>query len=83
MMKKRKDKNLAEGEVTGHAHAVKGRAEVFDLDESGDTRRLVATKAVTVTHEEHKTIGIPAGEYLVYRQQEIDPDTEEARQVSD
>lgn len=82
-MKKRDDKNLAEGEVTGHAHRVNGSAEVYDADENGDVRMLRALNDVDVTHEEHQTVRLPAGEYDIRRQVEYDPDLEEARRVAD
>jgi hypothetical protein len=79
-MEKRNDLILADGEVTGHAHRVTGQAEVFDDDSD---RVLRAASPVEVEHEEHKTISLPAGEYRTFKQQEIDPDTEEARAVAD
>lgn len=83
-MKKRLDKNLAEGEVTGHAHRVFGDpgAEVFDQDEKGESR-LLKTSGCEVTHEEHKTITLESGQYDVTRQREIDPDSEEVRALRD
>ena len=80
-MEKRKDKNLAEGEVTGHAHRCNSdTATVFG---EGAARLLVCPDGTEVTHEEHKTIDIPPGEYDITIQREIDPDTEEARTVAD
>lgn len=71
---------VAEGEATGHAHRLKGNAEV------------VTAQAVTfvcvyepseLTHEEHSTIALPVGTYEVGRVQEYDHFAEEARQVED
>ena len=80
-MKKRKDKNLAEGEVTGHAHrVVAADAEVFG---ESDERLLKAPNGTGVSHEEHATVTLPPGDYEISKQREIDPDTEEVRQVAD
>lgn len=81
-MKKRKDTNLAEGEVTGHAHVATGRGvEVYDVADG--TRELRAPNGTPVKHEEHKTFQLPPGDMIIDRQREIDPDTEESRRVAD
>ena len=81
-MKRRKDRNLAEGEATGHAHVVTDeKAIVYDVDDL--TRELDAPSVTTVTHEEHREMEIEAGHYRIRRQVEIDPDTEEINQVRD
>ena len=72
---------LAEGEATGHAHAV--------VDEGvklfGEFGNLFMTteKEVTVTHEEHHAITIPAGDYKIRQVKEYDHFLEEARNVRD
>lgn len=81
-MKKRNDNNLAEGEVTGHAHvACSKTATVYDEDEN--TRVLNAPNGTPITHEEHRTYEIPPNQYNVTHQREIDPDTEEIRSLKD
>lgn len=80
-MKKRKDKNLAEGEVTGHAHRCLGDCAVYDLPNG--SRLLDAPDGVEVTHEEHKTIVLPAGRYNAIIAREVDPFDEEVRAVAD
>ena len=80
-MKKRIDCNLAEGEVTGHAHRCAGEGvEVFDVD---DGRELHAPDGCDVTHEEHNTHTLPPGEYTTFQAFEQDHAAEEARQVVD
>lgn len=80
-MNERTDKNLAEGEVTGHAHvAMAATAQVYG---DGPDRLLTAPDGTEVTHEEHRTIALPPGEYDVGRQMEIDPDTDEVRALLD
>jgi hypothetical protein len=80
-MNDEKHKRLAEGEVTGHAHVV--TAEDAWVIGTEDERELEAPSGTEVTHEEHGPISLPAGAYVVRRQRECDPDTEEARAVRD
>ena len=78
-MEKRKDKNLAEGEVTGHAHRCTS-GTVYDCP---DGTRLLDTEGCEVTHEEHKTIELPAGRYISIIATEQDHFANEARRVQD
>jgi hypothetical protein len=74
---------LAYGEVTGHAHAIADEdAALWRLP--GEDRLLTVTGAgVSLRHEEHATIAIPPGTYLVRRQREYVPadDAPAARSV--
>ncbi len=63
---------LAEGEVTGHAHAIVDREAVL-YEGDGDDRFLEVASPVTVTHEEHDAIDLPPGVYQVVRQREYTP----------
>ena len=72
---------LAEGEATGHAHAVQGDAELLEL--GGRLLLRVLSGDNRVVHEEHGTITLPPGEYEVRRVQEYDHFAEEAREVAD
>ena len=73
---------LETGEVTGHAHRIsKGLAELF---ESGTTKYLkVLSEEATLTHEEHGTITLPKGNYIVRKVREYDHFAEESRNVTD
>jgi hypothetical protein len=71
---------LAYGEVTGHAHAIDGRAAVLYENKSGD-RWLEVTNATQLKHEEHGAIKLAKGTYRVYRQVEYTPG--ELRNVAD
>ena len=66
---------LAEGEVTGHAHAI--RSPAATLLRAGDgaeaPRFLRATAPVDLVHEEHATIDAPRGPYAVVIQREYVP----------
>lgn len=63
---------LAEGEVTGHSHRIsKGQAELY---QKGDILYLkVLSETATLTHEEHKAIPIPQGNWMVKIQREYEP----------
>ncbi len=63
---------LAEGEVTGHAHAVEERdARAFTHE--GQRYLLTKSKAQLI-HEEHAPIEVPPGAYRVVIQREYEPD---------
>ena len=73
---------LAEGEATGHAHAIveTEKAELFEKD----GRLWLGVKEQTdVTHEEHGTVTLPPGDFEIRRVQEYDHFAEEARRVQD
>lgn len=68
---------LAEGEATGHAHRVapedfdQGKATIYAL--GPQTSVIEAHEDVSVTHEEHEAITLPAGRWEVRRQREYTP----------
>lgn len=74
---------LAEGEATGHAHAILDDAA--ELVTAEWPRRLYlivgGTRPVELVHEEHATLLIEPGTYEVRRQREYSPD--EIRRVPD
>ena len=74
---------LAEGEATGHAHAICD-LENCDLyaDENG-TLYLEVRAEVDLTHEEHHTQTITPGAYRIGRVREVDPFADEIREVQD
>lgn len=76
-----KHKRLAEGEVTGHTHVA--QAEDAWVIGGSVERELSAPSGTAISHEEHAKYEILPGDYRVTRQREIDPDTDEARAVSD
>ena len=75
---------IAEGETTGHCHAIlDDPATLFaqaDLDEMAD-RFLKVEKDVQLVHEEHGTINLAPGGYVVRHKREYAP--EEIRRVID
>jgi hypothetical protein len=67
---------LALGEVTGHHH----RFEFMDTSHNvklyaghGGERYLVVNKAADLLHEEHSTVRVPKGKYLIPPQVEYTP----------
>lgn len=80
---------LAEGEATGHMHAIRNHVVFFRDD--GLARDIpanlyighvrVAGDTARIDHDEHDTIMLGPGTYRVRRQRELDPS--EVRVVSD
>ena len=62
---------LAEGEVTGHAHAI--RSSAATLLAAGEERYLRVAAPVTLDHEEHAPIDVVLGTYRVVIQREYVP----------
>ena len=74
---------LAEGEHTGHAHAIDALdAELWE-DPKNKELYLRVTDEVRVTHQEHKPVAIAEGIYKVSIVNEYDYFLEEARKVVD
>ena len=73
---------LKEGELTGHAHRITDGD--YRLYENEKRRKiLLALSLLTLEHEEHNTITIPKGEYVIDSVKEFDHFDEEAREVLD
>lgn len=73
---------LAKGEATGHHHTVTvGEAELFEAD--GTLFLRVNSDEAQVTHQEHKTVILPKGDYQIGIVKEYDHFAEEARRVQD
>lgn len=71
---------LAHGEATGHAHVVEGDVD-FVLNALTLERYIHARRPVTVRHEEHSALQLPAGWYEVRIQREYERGT--VRNVAD
>lgn len=64
---------LANGEATGHAHAISTRyAQEYAL---ANDRYLKITNFTNLVHEEHGPIMVPPGFYRVIRQREYMPES--------
>lgn len=64
---------LAEGEVTGHRHRISGgKAELYQPNRWTLYLRVLSPTAL-LTHEEHKPIAIPQGNWTIRIQREYEP----------
>ena len=73
---------LAYGEVTNHHHTItKGDAELYE--DNGTLYLRVLSDEASLTHQEHQTLTIPKGDFIVKRVREVDHFAEEVRQVRD
>ena len=69
---------LAEGEATGRAHVVLGRAHLVHSKTAPSWRgvgqtHLVVEEPASLVHDEHEAIGLAPGVYHVRRQREYVP----------
>lgn len=62
---------LAEGEATGHAHAIHER-DARTFTHRGQRYLLTRSKA-QLSHEEHATIEVPQGAWRIVTQREYEP----------
>jgi len=60
---------LQEGEVTGHKHRLRGNFEI--LIQNGQ-KFVNAKSQLELVHEEHNTIQIPIGMYVLVQEREFD-----------
>lgn len=75
---------LAEGEATGHAHAVRERDARTYVHEG--QRYLLAKSVAQLLHEEHAPIEVPPGAWRIVLQREYEPapmDAPSWRRVAD
>ena len=73
---------LAEGEATGHKHAIEDIGGIKFIERNGAFYIQNAT-SVIIKHEEHNSIFLPIGIWKVSKVREYDHFTEEARNVQD
>ena len=65
---------VAEGELTGHAHAFPAkRVKLFRERQSQRSFLTIVEGGARLSHEEHGTILVPAGHYQLRRQREYAP----------
>lgn len=69
---KQKDLILARGEVSGHSHQItEGNAALFKFNEKMYLK--VKSKFALLSHEEHKALQIPQGEWEIKIQRDYEP----------
>ena len=77
---------LAYGEVTGHSHAIVDSAGAVLLatpDTEDRFLRIMSSSGVELRHEEHDTVVLPTGDYLIRIQREYMSKDMPAIRVSD
>jgi hypothetical protein len=79
--KKRSTGHILEGEATGHIHRIADLAAAEVLEINDGLYLSVTEEGVSIVHEEHDPIALPAGDYEVVGQREYSP--EEIRNVVD
>ena len=85
-VKERKNNNrvvFAEGESTGHAHATALDEFIETFTDADDNLWAKLTGVKEVAHEEHGTVTLDPGIYKIGIVREIDPYSDEIRQVAD
>ena len=72
---------IAEGEISGHQHVLKGSHQVFEtLDKQ---LYLEAKQDVILKHEDHNTLEIPKGHWIVEHQRRYNPFEDVQEEVVD
>ena len=75
-------KTLAEGELTGHKHIFNGSVQI--LQEPQTMQKYVEVEQeAELTHQEHNTIKVKGGLYILIQEREYNPFEAEIRQVMD
>lgn len=74
---------LAEGETTGHYHAITELEECEAFKDSSGSIWLNVLAPVKIRHQEHKQVSLPKGKYKIGIVREIDPYAEEIHKVRD
>jgi hypothetical protein len=72
---------LAEGEATGHEHAVRAKPEKIRQFTKDSELYLVVNEPVELTHQEHGPASLEPGTYQVRRQ--VEQWMDEVRRVAD
>ncbi|PYT67252.1 MAG: hypothetical protein DMG39_24490 [Acidobacteria bacterium] len=70
------------GETIGHAHVIEDMTGVEIFSDRRD-RFLKAEQAFTISHQEHKALTLPAGNYRIRIAREFDYIRHAARMVAD
>jgi len=75
-MEQHNGNSILEGEVSNHHHRI-SKGTIFKTEPTIDNNYLLGyldlESTGLLTHEEHKTIEVPAGKYILHVQREYDP----------
>lgn len=74
---------IAEGEVTGHSHSIKGKNDVKVYEEAGKVVNMLISKSTPLTHEEHLPNVLPKGSPKVRIIKEYDPISQKIYEIKD
>jgi len=65
---------LALGENTGHSHKLSGDFQMYEFKEkNGELKYLEILDEVKLSHQEHSTLVLPKGKYVVVNEREYNP----------
>ena len=67
--RKAKTNTLQVGEATGHSHRLKGRAQIYELEQQ---KYVQVEEPTELLHEDHKPIVLERGTYLLEHERELD-----------
>lgn len=70
---------LQEGEVTGHKHRLRGQSQIYELE---DQKYVQVEEPTELMHEDHDTIVLERGTYVLEHERELDI-VGEVRRVQD
>jgi len=73
---------IAEGETTGHKHRLVGQ-QVQVFEDAQAQKFIQLLEPAELVHEEHNTINLDIGNYVVVQEREFDPFSEAIRRVAD
>ena len=62
---------IAMGEKTGHNHQISGPAQVYETPDK--QKYFQANKEIFLKHQEHNSLRIQAGRYVIISEREYDP----------
>lgn len=60
---------LQVGEATGHSHKLRGKAQIYELQEQ---KYVQVEEPTELLHEEHKPIVLERGTYILEHERELD-----------
>lgn len=72
--KPRDNGRILEGEATGHVHRVADCSAAQVLDCGEQVFLSVTENGVSIVHEDHKPLVLPAGDYEIVRQRQYSPE---------
>lgn len=78
-----KEFTVALGEITGHSHVIVAEPAIEVLEDEKGKRYIKINGEAEIKHQEHKTIKLKSGMYVIIHEQEFSPFDELINQVKD